>query len=211
MRARLLGALRRADAGLAAGEAAVLCLLVGGLIAGGLALVVRQNLTGDGIGVVTAVLIAAVALFGFAAWKRNGRALVAGAFFLLFCGALYLGADTDYLVRVSVLWIGILGASLAAREHKHITIEVLTRALPVAARRPAAIAVDLTALLVLASLAAVSLEYVLDARERAEVFRVFERGGFEMPSWWVKAILPAGFAVMAWRYFLGLFEPREPA
>ena len=211
MRARLLGALRRADAGLAACEAGVLAVFVGGLIAGGLALVVRQNLDGDADGIVSVLLLVGVALLAAAGWKRSGRALLAGVFLMLVAGALHLGADVDYLVRVAVLWIGLLGASLAARGRRHITIEVLTRALPRAARRPADIVVHLTALVLLSILAAVALEYVLDARERGEVFRVFERSGFELPGWWVKSILPFGFVTMAWRSFLELFRDGDGA
>ncbi len=35
----------------------------------------------------------------------------------------------DPLLRVMVLWLGLLGAAVAAREHKHIQIDILTRLL----------------------------------------------------------------------------------
>ena len=65
MRATILRALRRFDAALAAFEMALLCLLVAGLIAGGLALVLRQNIDPAPLGRVIPGLLAVAALVAF--------------------------------------------------------------------------------------------------------------------------------------------------
>ncbi|MHC4954693.1 MAG: TRAP transporter small permease [Planctomycetota bacterium] len=210
MRATILRALRRFDAGLAACEVVLLCLLVAGLIAGGLALVVRQNTDADTARLLPSGLFAVGLLLLIAAGvRRSGRALLAGAFLALLAGQLHLDAAVDYLVRVSVLWIGLVGASLATRENRHITIEALTRALPGRTRGWAGKAVGVAACFILVVLAVVACEYVMDTRARNEIFYIFEGSGFELRGWWVKSILPLGFGVMAWRFFLGLFVRDE--
>ena len=145
--------------------------------------------------------------------------MLAGAFLLLVAGAFALSNGLDALMRASVLWIGLLGASLATRWRRHITIEALEKVVPASWKRPAAAAVHLAAAGLLLALLAVSLEYVGESRARSDVLFVHRGTGFGFPTWWAKLILPLGLATMAWRFGLLFGEallgrdllPRESA
>ena len=216
MRALLRG-LKRLDAVLAAAETALLCLLLLGLAASVLALVLLQNASGGGavpaawaLGLGAAGTVAAFLL----GWRRGGggphrgfagRLLLFSVWALLLGACLRLGPAVDYLSRVSVLWIGILGAGLATRERRHITIEALERFLPPARRRWILAFLWAVAALLLLILAAVAWRYTLDTRERGTVLFELENG-FRFPGWWARLILPAGFLLMAWRSLLIVLE-----
>ena len=64
-------------------------------------------------------------------------ALLLGSMILLASGQILLRnlfdmgfSWSDPLLRVLVLWLGLIGAMVATREKNHITIDVLTRTLP---------------------------------------------------------------------------------
>ncbi|MBT3352482.1 MAG: TRAP transporter small permease [Nitrospinaceae bacterium] len=106
-----------------------------------------------------------------------------------------LGADL--LLRQGLLWLGLLGASLAVRgAGRHIEIDIVSRLISPHWAKPARRLTDLFAALVCALLARASLLFLIgeyDAGSRiAGVF----------PAWVFQLILPVGFAVMAAR-FLG--------
>ena len=132
--------------------------------------------------------------------------MLGGLFLLLMAGALHLDNAVDYLLRSAVLWIGLLGASLAARHRKHITIEALERVLPDRLRRVTAVVIHATGLVILVVLLGVSLEYVGDSREKGEVFFTFRESGTEFREWWAKAILPVGLGLLTWRFALLLLQ-----
>ncbi len=103
---------------------------------------------------------------------------------------------TDELLRLMVLWIAVGGAVAASRADKHINIAVLDHY--VSGRLLAAVQA-LSRLFTAAICIAVtvfSIEFVSTSREYGDVLL----GG--VPAWWLQAILPAGFALMAWRYLV---------
>lgn len=105
---------------------------------------------------------------------------------------------TDELLRLTVLWIAIAGAVAASRADRHINVAVLDRfvsgRLSFAVR---AVIHGFTAA-VCALVAWVSLEFVRTSREYGDVLLG------NVPAWWLQAILPLGFALIAWRYALFL-------
>ncbi len=113
---------------------------------------------------------------------------------------------SDGLVRILVLWIGMVGAMVAAREGKHINIDVLTRWLPPAGRQIAFFFVELFTAAVCILVSWFSFRFV-----KME-FEFASRAVFNIPAWIFQSIIPIGFFVIAIRYFarslgrLGLFR-----
>lgn len=231
--ASLLRGLARIDAWIAGLESGLLCALLLALVAGGAAQVLAQNvglassggfrlgLLVAGLGLLSLGAASAIASRrgGGAARGRGSRGMLAGAFLLLVAGAFALSNGLDALMRASVLWIGLLGASLATRWRRHITIEALEKVVPASWRRRAAAIVHGAAAALLLALLSVSLEYLGESRARADILFVHRESGFAFPGWWAKLVLPLGLGTMAWRFGLLLGEtllgrdllPRESA
>jgi len=103
---------------------------------------------------------------------------------------------SDVLVRILVLWVGLVGAMVASRQGNHITIDLLDRHLPVYAKPVVNFVVELfTAVIctvvVYYSLLFVQMEFVDGGKAFAQV-----------PVWLCEAIIPFAFAVIALRYFI---------
>ena len=100
----------------------------------------------------------------------------------------------DVLVRVLVLWIGLIGAMIATRQNAHISIDLVARYLPTRLDRPVKAVVQLFAAAVCALAAFYSLVFVL--AEYDDGGRAFG----SVPAWACEAIMPLAFSVMALRY-----------
>lgn len=98
------------------------------------------------------------------------------------------------LVRYLVLWVGFVGAALAAREDKHITIELLSALGGRAAGRLRAAVANAAAALVCALLTLAGVKFV---RFEAEMGGATFPG---VPAWLPELVIPAAFAVMTLRY-----------
>ncbi|HEY8521660.1 MAG TPA: TRAP transporter small permease subunit [Gammaproteobacteria bacterium] len=103
-------------------------------------------------------------------------------------------AWSDGLVRMLVLWLALLGALAASRDGRQIALNVLNRLLPPAPRKAAAVAAEAFAAVVCGVLAWHALAFVRDSREFGDTVL----NGY--PAWWFQAILPVGFALLAWRH-----------
>jgi TRAP-type C4-dicarboxylate transport system permease small subunit len=103
-------------------------------------------------------------------------------------------AWTDGTIRLAVLWLALLAAMAAARERRHIAIDVLTRNFPPLARRAASVATCLFTAGVMVLLAWYAWAFVADSREFGDVLVD------NWPAWILQLIMPAGFAVIALRY-----------
>jgi C4-dicarboxylate transporter DctQ subunit len=117
----------------------------------------------------------------------------------------------DIILRHMVLWAGFLGASMATRQGRHIAIDVVSRFLPVQARRWLAAGLHLAACLITVILASASWTFV--AAERLGQSTLF----WSIPTWWAQTIIPIGFGLMAFRFGLraalfatGRLEARGP-
>lgn len=105
---------------------------------------------------------------------------------------------TDPLLRVLVLWLGLLGAIAATRQNRHITIDVISRLLPRSGQMITAIISNLFS----ASICAVISYY-------AAMFVVMEyEDGIiafaNIPAWLCESIIPLGFGLMALRFVINI-------
>ena len=101
----------------------------------------------------------------------------------------------DILVRLLVLWLGLVGAMVATRTDKHIRIDIINRYLPAGVKPIAEAAVKLFSAAVCAIVSYYSLQFVLSE---------LTHGGlafWKVPVWVCEAIIPVSFAVIALRYF----------
>jgi TRAP-type C4-dicarboxylate transport system permease small subunit len=96
------------------------------------------------------------------------------------------------LAPTVVLWLALVGATLALKHHRHIKIELLLRLLPKKARLAAMLLTNLFAIIVTALLAWVAVPFVIN--ETA----LFGRWG------WVAVCFPLFFAIACLRFFLDL-------
>lgn len=107
---------------------------------------------------------------------------------------------SDPLLRVMVLWVGLVGAMAATRERRHISIDVLSRFLPLRGKQLSGIITDLFSSVVTALLAWHSAQFVImEYQGGAEAF-------IGVPAWACEAIMPFGFAVMALRFAVSMVE-----
>ena len=112
----------------------------------------------------------------------------------------------DPLVRYLVIWVGFIGAAIATREGKHITIEMVSYWLPGQARSYVQAASRLFSALVCGLLTWAALKFV-----RVEALM----GGsviFDLPAWAPLVIIPVAFGIMTLRFGLQfgieLFTPQ---
>lgn len=106
-------------------------------------------------------------------------------------GAALVWGDT--LVRILVLWVGLVGAMVATRQNKHINIDVVTRHLSPGAARAVNGITLLSASLICLVTAWYSFLFV-----RME-FEFTTPAFADVPTWACQTIIPAAFLVMALR------------
>jgi C4-dicarboxylate transporter DctQ subunit len=114
----------------------------------------------------------------------------------------------DPLVRYLVLWVGFIGAGLATKERKHITIEVFSKWFSGRSQRYLQALSCLVSALICGLLTFAGWTFVQnDARMGGTAF-------LEIPVWIPEVIIPITFALMALRYgfrafaeFVTIFNP----
>jgi TRAP-type C4-dicarboxylate transport system permease small subunit len=107
----------------------------------------------------------------------------------------------DILLRHLVLWLGIMGASLATRMNRHIRIEALLRFLPARHQRFVERGVLLIAVAICTLLGVAAVDLV--RQEQATGSMAFG----PVPTWMLQLVLPVGFAIVAFRFGLQTFSP----
>jgi TRAP-type C4-dicarboxylate transport system permease small subunit len=100
----------------------------------------------------------------------------------------------DGLARLAVLWLGLLGALAASRDGRHITMGALARWLPARLRAVTGTMADAFGAAVSAALAWYAWVFVRDSREFGDTLLG------DVPAWWLQAIMPVAFALMAWQF-----------
>ena len=107
---------------------------------------------------------------------------------------------TEPLVRLLVLWITFLGASLLTVENRHIKIDIL-RSLPFRKWLPfRETLISTCCTIICAFMFKSSIDYIrLEIEFGQNVF-------LGIPSWICQVILPAGFLVMSFRFFLNAMD-----
>lgn len=96
----------------------------------------------------------------------------------------------DVALRHLVLWVGLLGATVATREAKHIHIDILPRLLAGRARILLSILLDFVSAFVCLLLAWAGFKFVRDE------FMTKTTSFLEIPGWIVTVIFPLAFSVI---------------
>ncbi|MBL4846684.1 MAG: TRAP transporter small permease [Planctomycetes bacterium] len=113
----------------------------------------------------------------------------------------------DNIARHMVIWVGVLGASLATAEGRHISIEAIPKLLGPTARRRVDVVVNGSAALacgVLVVLAGFYLSRVQIPNE-AHLF-IIEALDLKVYRWPLLMVVPVGLALMTWRFALRVAE-----
>jgi TRAP-type C4-dicarboxylate transport system permease small subunit len=100
------------------------------------------------------------------------------------------------ILRIMVLWLGLLGALMATRSQEHIAIDVLSRSLSETGKRYASAGGALFAALVCGCIAWFSVEFVVSAMEYNDM--AFAR----VPAWPLQLVIPFSFALMTLRFLI---------
>ena len=114
----------------------------------------------------------------------------------------------DPLVRYMVLWVGFIGASLAAKEDSHISIDVFSRWVPDRGKAFIQTVSHLFSCFICALLTFAAIVFV---RNEARLGSVPFLG---IPAWVLQLIIPVAFGLMTLRFALrsvrSLLYPLEP-
>jgi C4-dicarboxylate transporter, DctQ subunit len=106
----------------------------------------------------------------------------------------------DILLRHIVLWIGFLGAIVAAGEKRHITIDALTKALSEKNKKYASVVTGVASVVVSYLLTAASYRFLKDEMEFGGTLIL------DIPIWFFQIIIPVGFGLMTLRFAFLLLE-----
>jgi TRAP-type C4-dicarboxylate transport system permease small subunit len=106
----------------------------------------------------------------------------------------------DIFIRQLVLWVGFLGASLAVREGKHISIDFLPNILPQSWGKFIQFIINLTTGIISAFLAWAAWRFVQFEMEGQAILFL------DIPVWVFQVILPYSFMVISARFLLKTIE-----
>ncbi len=106
----------------------------------------------------------------------------------------------DPMVRISVLWIGLLGAMIATRQSEHICIDVASHYLAEKWKKVVTVCVSFFASAICGLMAYHSWRFVIEEKTYQSV--VYG----EIPSWPFQMILPVAFVVMSFRFIVLLVD-----
>ena len=102
-------------------------------------------------------------------------------------------AWSDPVLRNLVLWVGLLGASLATRDRNHITIDILSQILPERVRSAVRVFTDLFTAVVCAFLAIASFKFVHSEAATGNILVP------HLPVWVAESVMPLAFGLMGLR------------
>ncbi len=108
----------------------------------------------------------------------------------------------DHLLRVCVLWIAFIGASLAYEHKRHIKIDIFTHIIGSASVKTAlAIIAELASFVICMLLLAASIEYLQMAAtsSRASMHPA-------IPDWYFRLVIPYAFLAMTLRAPINLYK-----
>lgn len=109
----------------------------------------------------------------------------------------------DPLMRVLVIWAGLLGAVAAARYDKHIKFDVIGRLLT--GRALTAVRALTLSFAVVICVVMVKASFGLIEVDRESLTELSEG----VPMWWAELILPIAFSLLALRFTLSIFSKPE--
>ena len=100
----------------------------------------------------------------------------------------------DSLVKVLVLWIGLMGAMIASRNNHHISIDILSKFLPEQIKKITNFIISVFTSIVCGIMAYYSLSFVI--MEKQDGYTTFAN----IPAWACESIIPIAFAIISLRY-----------
>jgi TRAP-type C4-dicarboxylate transport system permease small subunit len=109
----------------------------------------------------------------------------------------------DSLVRILVLWLGLIGAMIASRNHRHIKIDILSRHLNPVNQTRLRRFTDVITSAVCFIVAWYAFSFVMI--EYQDGMTAFE----SVPVWVTQIIIPYAFFTMAVRYLLSALLPHS--
>ena len=102
----------------------------------------------------------------------------------------------DSLLRVLVLWIGMIGALVASRDQRHISIDIAAKYLPEMAAKSVVVFNALFTAVVCCLLAWYSFEFVkIEYESPSPAFA-------NVPTWVCESVMPVTFGLIALRYLI---------
>ncbi len=105
---------------------------------------------------------------------------------------------SDPLLRVMVMWLGLLGAIAATKQSNHIKIDVVSRLLPNKGKVISAVIANLFSAIICAIVSYYALQFVLmDYEDGMTAFS-------GVPAWLCESIIPIGFGLMALRFLINI-------
>ncbi len=110
----------------------------------------------------------------------------------------------DPFLRHLVLWIGLLGASLATAQEKHINLDVVTRFVSPRVGNIIKLITNLFAAAVTAFLAKAGWVFLQSEIESADT--LFTIGQKAYPAWWFQLIIPIGFGLISLGFLVKMLE-----
>jgi C4-dicarboxylate transporter DctQ subunit len=102
----------------------------------------------------------------------------------------------DPLVRYLVLWVGFIGASLATREDKHITIEVFAKWFSGNSAFYLRMLSELVSAVICGLLTVAGWTFVQNEAQLGEV------AFLNIPSWTLQMVIPITFGLMSLRFLI---------
>lgn len=102
----------------------------------------------------------------------------------------------DIILRNSVLWIALLGASIATRERKHIAIDVVSRFFSIRKKYVIEIVISLISIYVCHLMAIASITFLIDERDAESILTL------GLYTWYFLVIMPFAFYAIAFRFFI---------
>ncbi len=107
---------------------------------------------------------------------------------------------SEPLVRLLILWLAFIGASLLTRENKHIKIDLFSGLLPQKFHSVRELALSIVCILISAIMLKVCIGYVkLEMEFGGKMF------GY-LPNWIGQLILPLGFAFILFRFIIKVID-----
>ena len=102
----------------------------------------------------------------------------------------------DVFLRNMVLWLGLIGASLATKMDRHISIDIVSRVVHSRIKYVINIIISLVSIIVCLLLFNASIDFIEAEKSFGSV--IFD--GF--PSWVIEIVFPAAFGIMIFRFSL---------
>lgn len=107
------------------------------------------------------------------------------------------------LALVLILWVGLLGGSMATKEGRHIAVDAVKRLLPTQLRRPFEVVAGSVTVALCVFLAVLGVLYAranyVEWVESEHTAAIFE--SLPIPYWTATLPIPIGFGLMAARFF----------